>query len=77
MLCLRTHSTHFIVRLFDVRHMIDHNSDNERANPMLPLHELLFFRLAAIVLLDRFNLSLPYLVLKLMFDAVIKTVVSH
>ena len=38
---LTTHSTHFILRLYGVGHMIKDHSDSERGNP-LPLHGLLF-----------------------------------
>ena len=40
MFYLTTHSTHFILRLYDVRHMVKDHSD-ERGNP-LPPHGLLF-----------------------------------
>ena len=38
---LTTHSTHFLLRLYGVRHMIKDHSDRERGNP-LPPHGLLF-----------------------------------
>ena len=38
---LMTHSTHFILRLYGVRHMVKDYSDSERGNP-LPPHRLLF-----------------------------------
>ena len=41
MLYLTTHSTHFILRLFGLRHMVKDHSDNKRRN-MLPPHGLLF-----------------------------------
>ena len=41
MIYLTTHSTHFILRLYGVGHMIKDNSDSERGNP-LPSHGLLF-----------------------------------
>ena len=41
MFYLTTHSTHFILRLYDVRHMVKDHSDSERENP-LPPHGLLF-----------------------------------
>ena len=33
---LKTHSTHFILRLYGIRHMVKDHSDNERGNPMPP-----------------------------------------
>ena len=41
MFYLTTHSTHFILRLYGVGHMIKDLSDSERGNP-LPPHGLLF-----------------------------------
>ena len=41
MFYLTTHSTHFVFRLYGVRHMIKDYSDNDRGNP-LPPHGLLF-----------------------------------
>ena len=41
MFYLTTHSTHFILRLYDVRHMVKDHSDSEKGNP-LPPHRLLF-----------------------------------
>ena len=41
MFYLMTHSTHFILRLYGVGHMVKDHSDSERGNPMLP-HVLLF-----------------------------------
>ena len=38
---LTTHSTHFILWLYGVRHMVTDHSDSERGNP-LPPHGLLF-----------------------------------
>ena len=38
---LTTHSTHFILRLYGVRHMVKDHSDSEKGNP-LPPHRLLF-----------------------------------
>ena len=38
---LTTHSTHFILRLYGVGHMVNDHSDSERGNP-LPSHGLLF-----------------------------------
>ena len=32
----RTHSTHFILRLYGIRHMVMDHSDNERGNPLPP-----------------------------------------
>ena len=41
MFYLTTHSTHFILRLYGVGHMVKDHSDSERGNP-LPQHGLLF-----------------------------------
>ena len=41
MFYLTTHSTHFILRLHDVGHMVKDHSDSERGN-LLPPHGLLF-----------------------------------
>ena len=41
MFYLTTHSTHFILRLYGVGHMVKDYSDSVRGNP-LPPHELLF-----------------------------------
>ena len=41
MFYLMTHSTHFILRLYGVGHMVKDHSDSERGNP-LPPHGLLF-----------------------------------
>ena len=41
MFYLTTHSTHFILRLYDVGHMVKDHSDSKRGNP-LPPHGLLF-----------------------------------
>ena len=41
MFYLTTHSTHFILRLYGVGHMVKDHSDSERVNP-LPPHGLLF-----------------------------------
>ena len=41
MFYLMTHSTHFILRLYGVRHMVKDHSDSERGNPLSP-HGLLF-----------------------------------
>ena len=41
MFYLTTHSTHFILRLYDIGHMVKDHSDSERGNP-LPPHGLLF-----------------------------------
>ena len=41
MFYLTTHLTHFILRLYGVRHMVMDHSDNERGN-LLPPHGLLF-----------------------------------
>ena len=41
MFYLTTHSTHFILRLYGVGHMVKDHSDSERGNPLLP-HGLLF-----------------------------------
>ena len=38
---LTMHSTHFILRLYGVTHMVKDHSDCERGNPLLP-HRLLF-----------------------------------
>ena len=38
---LTMHSTHFILRLFGVGHMVEDHSDSERGN-LLPQHGLLF-----------------------------------
>ena len=40
MFYLMTHSTHFILRLYGVRHMVKDHSDSEKGNP-LPPHRLL------------------------------------
>ena len=41
MFYLTTHSTHFILRLYGIRHMVNDHSDSEKGNP-LPPHRLLF-----------------------------------
>ena len=41
MFYLTTHSTHFILRLYGVGHMVKDHSDSERGN-LLPPHGLLF-----------------------------------
>ena len=41
MFYLTTHSTHFILRLYGVGHIVEDHSDSERGNP-LPPHGLLF-----------------------------------
>ena len=41
MFYLMTHSTHFILRLYGVGHMVKDHSDSERGNP-LPPYRLLF-----------------------------------
>ena len=41
MFYLTTHSTHFILRLYGVGHMVKDHSDSERGNP-LPPHGILF-----------------------------------
>ena len=41
MFYLMMHSTHFILRLYDIGHMVKDHSDSERGNPLLP-HGLLF-----------------------------------
>ena len=41
MFYLTTHSTHSILRLYGVGHMVKDHSDSERGNPLLP-HGLLF-----------------------------------
>ena len=41
MFYLTTHSTHVILRLYGVEHMVKDHSDSERGNP-LPAHGLLF-----------------------------------
>ena len=40
MFYLTTHSSHFILRLYGVRHMVKDHSDSEKGNP-LPPHRLL------------------------------------
>ena len=40
MFYLTTHSTHFYLRLYGVRHMVKDHSDSEKGNPLLP-HRLL------------------------------------
>ena len=40
MFYLTTHSTHFYLRLYGVRHMVKDHSDSEKGNP-LPPHRLL------------------------------------
>ena len=42
MFYLTTHSTHFILRLYGVGHMVEDHLDSERGNP-LPPHGLLFY----------------------------------
>ena len=41
MFYLMTHSTHFYLRLYGVRHMVKDHSDSEKGN-LLPPHRLLF-----------------------------------
>ena len=41
MFYLMTDSTHFMLRLYGIRHMVKHHSGSERGNPLLP-HGLLF-----------------------------------
>ena len=41
MFYLTMHSTHFILRLYGIRHMVKDHSDSEKGNP-LPPHRLLF-----------------------------------
>ena len=41
MFYLTTHSTHFYLRLYGVRHMVKDHSDSEKGNP-LPPHRLFF-----------------------------------
>ena len=41
MFYLTTHSTHFYLRLYGVRHMVKDHSDSEKGN-LLPPHRLLF-----------------------------------
>ena len=41
MFYLMTHSTHFYLRLYGIRHMVKDHSDSERGNLLLP-HGLLF-----------------------------------
>ena len=41
MFYLTTHLTHFILRLYGIRHMVKDHSDSEKGNPLLP-HRLLF-----------------------------------
>ena len=40
MFCLTMHSTHFILRLYGVGHMVEDHSDSEGGNP-LPPHRIL------------------------------------
>ena len=49
MFYLTTHSTHFILRLYGIGHMVKDHSNSERGNPLPPLG--LSFRLTARVLL--------------------------
>ena len=58
MFYLTTHSIHFILLLYGVRHMVKVHSDSERGN-LLPQHGLLFL-LAARVLLYAPSHSLCY-----------------
>ena len=37
MFYLTTHSTHFILRLYGVKHMVKDHSDSERGNPQPPI----------------------------------------
>ena len=37
-----THSLHFYLWLYGVGHIVNDHSDNDRGNPLPPLHELLF-----------------------------------
>ena len=39
MFYLTTHSTHFILRLYGVGHMVKDHSDSERGNTLLPLQQ--------------------------------------
>ena len=41
MFYLMTHSVHFILRHYGIRHMVKDHSDSERGNPLMP-HGLLF-----------------------------------
>ena len=41
MFYLTTHSTHFMLRLYGIKHMVKDHSDSEIGNP-LPPHRLLF-----------------------------------
>ena len=41
MFYLTTHSTHFSLRLYGIRHMVKDHSDSEKGNP-LPPHRVLF-----------------------------------
>ena len=43
MFYLTTHSTHFILLLYGIGHMVNDHSDSERGNLLPPLHS---FRLA-------------------------------
>ena len=36
MFYLMTHSTHFYLRLYGIRHMVKDHSDSERGNPLPP-----------------------------------------
>ena len=42
MFYLTTHSTHFYLVIYGVRHMVNDHSDSERGNPLPLLHGLLF-----------------------------------
>ena len=42
MFYLTTHSTQFILWLYGIGHMVKDHSNNERENPLLPLHGLHF-----------------------------------
>ena len=51
MFYLTTHSTHFYLRLYGIRHMVKDHSDSEKGNPQPPHTVGYSFRLAARVLL--------------------------
>ena len=40
MFYLTTHSTHFYLRLYGIKHMVKDHSDSERRNPLPPLQNL-------------------------------------
>ena len=42
MFYLTTHSTHFILRLYGVRHMVKNHKDSEKGNPLPPQQGFLY-----------------------------------